>query len=320
MGLPVTVYRWDDVGAPQLSEGKPSEFINIIEKCLVSGYGSKLPLGWTLAFSSATAKMFKNATTDGGIGGYVKLERTGDDATYSTIKITGCVSATSITAMTNQGFYFTIYTEPDVLKWVVIGTKHGFYFITGRTVVEFGTYYCPSFFAGQVESIYPNDVNNFIATTFCNSSDSDSASWTTSLPFGLFGVDTPIQKLYQTITGAKNTTHKLRLPFYPSQSAGQVAPVTVNVVYSKIPIVTSPDYQYDDVGADPDRDSANIPYHRSTRMPIVRGFVTGMLMRSVGGDSQATWPATLAIDGVQHFGIASANGGGQQFFINMETW
>ena len=48
MASPVTIYRWDDVGAPQIVDGKPSEYMNMLKKCLVEGYGSKASLGWTV--------------------------------------------------------------------------------------------------------------------------------------------------------------------------------------------------------------------------------------------------------------------------------
>lgn len=75
MGLPVTVYRWDDAGAPQLSKGiKPSELINVLKKCLVDGYGSKQGAGWSVPFMDLASNqiVFRNSTLQGS-GSFVKF-------------------------------------------------------------------------------------------------------------------------------------------------------------------------------------------------------------------------------------------------------
>lgn len=321
MTLPVTVFRWDDVGAPQLVNGVQSEFLNIFDKCLVNGYGSKLPLGWTTAFTSATARIYRNATTDGGVGGCVKMERIGTDAPYNALRVTGCANATSMTALTNKGYYLTLHNEPTITKWMLIGTKLGFYFFTATntSVAEGGTLYTPSVFIGQFEPIYPNDIHCFIATNFYNDADVAAANWTSQLEFGLFQAEYVIQKIYQTVSGTFNTKHKLRLPLKAANAFGQIAPTTANNAFFKIPIVTG----NDDTSSDDNTtyaDSSGVPYHLSHKMPLLRGFLSGMLMRSVPSDSQMAWPPIHVIDGVTYYGIASASYGGQQFFVNMESW
>lgn len=74
MGLPVTVYRWDDDGAPQITNRTPSEMVDVLKKVLVTGYGTKASLGWNIAFEDVgTQKIaFRNNTTLGS-GGYVQF-------------------------------------------------------------------------------------------------------------------------------------------------------------------------------------------------------------------------------------------------------
>jgi hypothetical protein len=321
MGLPVTVYRWDDVGAPQIVNGTQSEFLDIFDKCLVDGYGAKLPLGWTTAFTSATSRIYRNATVDGGVGGCVKIERIGTNANYGSVRVTGCANATSITALINKGFYFSMTTETSVNRWIIIGTKLGFFFFTGKdgSIAEGRTAYTPSMYVGQIESLYPNDVHSFIATNFLNYADNTAANWTTQLEYGLFQLNTIVQKMYPTVSGSSFTQYKLKHFFTPSQSQGQILPVTVNAAFSKIAVVTS----YDGQSSDTDTtnvDSSGVPYQRSDKLPLLRGFLSGMLMRSVAGDAEQTWPPISTIDGVQYYGIANAAYGGQQFFVNMESW
>lgn len=52
MALPVTVYRWDDPGAPQLDLNNGS-MLQLLKKCLIDGYGTKPGAGWTLNEISA---------------------------------------------------------------------------------------------------------------------------------------------------------------------------------------------------------------------------------------------------------------------------
>ena len=79
MGLPVTVYRYTDPGAPQVNNGTPSEWINVLKKVLVEGYGTKVGLGWTVEFENAAAFKiaFRNKVADGGSGGYVQFSSNG---------------------------------------------------------------------------------------------------------------------------------------------------------------------------------------------------------------------------------------------------
>lgn len=52
MSLPVTMYRWDDPGAPQLDLNNGS-MLQVLKKCLIDGYGTKQGAGWTLNEISA---------------------------------------------------------------------------------------------------------------------------------------------------------------------------------------------------------------------------------------------------------------------------
>ncbi len=55
MTSPVTVYRWDDPGAPQLTQTHGSA-VDVFKKCLIDGYGTKQPAGWVLEEISADNK------------------------------------------------------------------------------------------------------------------------------------------------------------------------------------------------------------------------------------------------------------------------
>lgn len=52
MAQAVTVYRWDDPGAPQLTQTHGSA-VDVLKKCLIDGYGTKSAAGWVLEDISA---------------------------------------------------------------------------------------------------------------------------------------------------------------------------------------------------------------------------------------------------------------------------
>lgn len=52
--VPVKVYRWDDVDAPQLDKTAGC-MMTIFKACLVTGYGTKEPAGWTMPFEDTSA-------------------------------------------------------------------------------------------------------------------------------------------------------------------------------------------------------------------------------------------------------------------------
>lgn len=63
MAIP-TVYRWDDVGAPQINRNNEAQYQALFQAILIDGYGSKLPPGsgtnkWSIPFSDADSFILK---------------------------------------------------------------------------------------------------------------------------------------------------------------------------------------------------------------------------------------------------------------------
>lgn len=75
-----TVYRWDDSDAPVL-DGQKGSLINLLDKVLVDGYGTKTAAGWTKAFVSANGNVaaYRNSPTNG-LGFYYRVD---DDAPHA---------------------------------------------------------------------------------------------------------------------------------------------------------------------------------------------------------------------------------------------
>ena len=131
----VNVYRWDDEGAPQIVEGRPSEFINVLKKCLVDGYGTKSAAGWSVAHESLPEEtpyiVFKNSDVDGS-GGILTIQQ-GNDNTRNTVRIHGALDFISPSEQGRVGPYFTVHQveipQSYANNWVVIATSTAFIFL-----------------------------------------------------------------------------------------------------------------------------------------------------------------------------------------------
>ena len=75
MAQAVTICRHTDEGAPQIVEGRPSEYYDVFKKCLVEGFGNKSPLGWTITEEHTDSPFiaFQNDINNGGSGGYFTI-------------------------------------------------------------------------------------------------------------------------------------------------------------------------------------------------------------------------------------------------------
>lgn len=189
---PVTVYRWDDPGAPQLDNGKISSFFNILHKCLVEGYGDKAPLGWTRSFYDSTnfkAAWRNNAAAGGSAGSAYFYSNTNTDVNNTLIRLTSCKSITDLGVVTGQGRLTAARFDAAITRWVLIGTSIGFYFYSfGSSIAASGNGLVnsstdrPAFYAGDIFSVIPTDAGKFVMFHDINTSgDNSSPSSTRSL-------------------------------------------------------------------------------------------------------------------------------------------
>ncbi len=66
------IYRSTDSSAPVLVGGV-SSLINLLDKCLVDGYGAKTAAGWTKPFTGTDKACFRNSVAAGGTGMYLRV-------------------------------------------------------------------------------------------------------------------------------------------------------------------------------------------------------------------------------------------------------
>lgn len=137
--VPVTVYRWDDAQAPVLDK-MPNCVASIFKACLVTGYGSKQPAGWSMAYEDMTTnvKVLKppvspNATF------YVRLSKdTGYEMTVQMYKdMTDINTGTLILQCATPYKYNSAKRGGGASgRWMMIATAGSAWFFT-----EVNTYY-----------------------------------------------------------------------------------------------------------------------------------------------------------------------------------
>jgi hypothetical protein len=188
MGLPVTVYRWDDVGAPQLTTPKPSEIINILQKCLVDGYGSKSPLGWTKEYENLTTRQaaFRNSPITGS-GGYFKIwSHDGSDSANALTRLTSAVSMSDIDTFFKKSYNTAIHAFNSAYnRWVILGTTRAFYLIlsTNGPMGGNNALWDNTAYIGDFDPFIPGDLNTFITIGNTNANgdytSTTMSSWNT---------------------------------------------------------------------------------------------------------------------------------------------
>ncbi len=313
MGLPVTVYRSTDAGAPQLVDHKPSEIINLFTKCLIDGYGSKSGLGWTLEYQDVgTVKAaFRNSTAQGS-GGYMRVwSSTGVDGNDVDFRVQTCKSMTNIDTMISSSPYATyeLHKNYQSSGWELIGTSRGFWFhIYTKYPGVIGTYsfststtfqYSYAFFVGDLDTIDINDAGMFTQLRGTNASTDDN-SLANTLGYGAsFG----FAWLYDADNSPNTIQYKVSLPYDVALNRYNLTPSGVGVSMILTPmqlILVNPTY---------------IP---SVTRPPCRGFVPGTYQASLIGFQNESWPLDLTVNGVEHTLLFLRTH--QNIWINKEQW
>ncbi|MGI2108473.1 hypothetical protein ACRN9C_03585 [Shewanella frigidimarina] len=169
MGLPVTVYRHTDVGAPIVRPTRPSDWLAVLKACLVTGYGTKQPLGWTLEFEGTYKAAFKNKVSDGGSGCMLRFsDVTGSNPSGGDFDMAMSRNMSDVDTYIDklQSRRFRTYNNAAGVKgWTIIGTSRGFWMIsvnsTTGSLDTLQTYFLHNAFFGDVESFIPNDISSF---------------------------------------------------------------------------------------------------------------------------------------------------------------
>lgn len=317
MAQPVTVYRWDDPGAPQLTNGKPSEIINVLKKVLVEGYGVKAPLGWSMPFEDSVnfKAAFKNNTADGGSGGYALIySNTGLDSNAALMRLRSSKTMSAIDASLGDGltqaFQFGSGSGANkVSKWYIIGNSKAFYLIGGfeSRGLDGGSYYVPSMFVGDFLSAIPADAGRFITLAAHNSANSTSVSYQNTLSSLHISAPGNCLKINAPDNSAANKVYTL-INTGVAYSWGQVSD-GLNPYRSLIPIQIRTSISGPNSSA----------IAESTVEPYFRGLLPGIYICTAPFDNNSPSPSVIDIAGKGYW-ILQSVWGCPAVVIASEVW
>ncbi|MCS6175849.1 hypothetical protein [Shewanella baltica] len=308
MGLPVTVYRYTDAGAPQLTNGTPSEWIDILKKVLVDGYGSKAPLGWTLEFENAGQykAAFRNKVADGGTGGYVQFwSSTGGNAANTGMNLVNCASMAALDSFIRPGYGRQLNITTGFRGWEIIGTSRGFYIILhyttsllmGVPTSSYVTY--QTYFVGDIHSYIANDTGAF---TIASSSAASDQYGTSSAGIISNQTSSVYCRLYDTDGGSGQYMYTASKPHPQALSLdGDAESLGVNhlmVPFELRGVVTN---------------------QSSISQPYVRGIIPGLHMSSFCGYRTQEWPKEL-LDSDSIKWLLLRNYYSTSYWIKTGTW
>ncbi len=330
MAQPVTVYRWDDPGAPQIVEQRPSEIISLLKKCLVEGYGSKAPLGWSVLFEDAatTKIIFKNSVAAGGSGGVLRVftGNNGNGVRANTFFTPG-QAATDIDNLYRPGYRHKFMLNYDIWnKWVLIGTATGFYLMIGQTgrVGQYDTVRDSIGFFGDFDSLIPNDAGRFIALTNPKASGdaslgNDTVGWGSHFSqvwyTGTWWNDNSALRIYDADSRDSSMIYNC-MNIWGTHSSAQ--PLTRKQgVYTPLHLALKSSlagFTYTT-----NIDAAGVRLGDSAISPIWRGYLPGAIHEAFGRYSTQNWPIVEKLKSQDHFLLRSVTETAN-CWINMVEW
>lgn len=174
--MTVRVYSSADAGAPALRGNTPGDLINVLEKCLVTGYGSKTAAGWTKPFTGTNVAAFKQGAGSNGM--YLRVDDTSTLTSARAARVvgyetmsdvnTGAPSPFPTAAQTSGGgSWFTHYGSGSVAnprQWMIIADEM-FFWLHILTYPEQATstnYYRECYAFGDIIPFKPGDTTHTV--------------------------------------------------------------------------------------------------------------------------------------------------------------
>lgn len=141
--MTVRVYRNTDTGAPTLDGITAGQILNVLDKCLVAGYGAKAAAGWTKPYTGTNIAAFR---MNGGSGSYIRVDDTNATTTYRRAAVRGYGAMTDVNTGTDPFptttqnatglFWFASATQTAqnalLRNWCVIADETFFYFFVSN--------------------------------------------------------------------------------------------------------------------------------------------------------------------------------------------
>ena len=160
----ITVYRSDDAGAPTLS-GTAGHLINVLNGCLVTGYGTQPAAGWTKPYTGTNLAVYRPPS---GNQFYLRV----DDTNVTNPVFRGYRTMTGVSA--GAGLFPTAVqlsggirgvkapaSSSTVRPWIVVASPKAFYLWISWNATDMGVLSTSvdMFFFGDIVSYLPGDAH-----------------------------------------------------------------------------------------------------------------------------------------------------------------
>jgi hypothetical protein len=158
-----TIYRSSDASAPTLS-GTVGDLVNLLDKCLVTGYGAKTAAGWTKPYTGTNKAAFRMG---GGNQFYLRVQDDGPSAFAGReARLVGYEAMTAVDTGTNpfptvaqkpNGLFARKSSTPDAVtrSWIVFADDRTVYVFMLNPEVSPSAY--TGFMFGDIYSIGSSD-------------------------------------------------------------------------------------------------------------------------------------------------------------------
>lgn len=163
------IYKSTDTSAPVLVGGV-SSLINLLDKCLVTGYGSATPAGWTKPYTGTDKAAFRNSLAAGGTGMHIRVSDAGtgtggarEALVRAYFTMTDVDTGTIETPTVAQQAASVVWRKSDTVdstarSWVLIADERTFYLSIDTGTSSNGN---SLYGAGDFESYVPADAYPF---------------------------------------------------------------------------------------------------------------------------------------------------------------
>lgn len=177
--MTVRFYSSSDVGAPALRGNTPGDLINLLDKCLVTGYGSKAGAGWTKPFTGTNIAAFRQGAGSNGM--YLRVDDTSTTAGHRWATVLGYETMTDVNTGSPTSFptpaqssvglrWHTNYSGSTVANprpWVLIADEM-FFYIMWKSYPEQADgntfYYNECYMFGDIIPFKPGDATATVIT------------------------------------------------------------------------------------------------------------------------------------------------------------
>lgn len=175
-----TVYMSTDAEAPALT-GVLGSLIALLDAVLVTGYGSKSPLGWTKDFSGENKAVYRpgagndrmfyriSDTAGGGRFAYLSMYEAMSDVDNGSGKVTSVLGDEGASGASTIAKSASADTNPR--QWVIIGDAYGFWFFVIDGYSQFGrtTHTLPHYIGQPIDPLGIGNSAMFLCSNYSSS-------------------------------------------------------------------------------------------------------------------------------------------------------